>query len=126
MSEPELKHLLERIKKVDAVVTAIAGELAEQRADIKEIQSFIQREFENAAAAARDLDKRLRVVEKQFQQHQDLDGAIVDHHDRLSALEVKVFPKLWPTLQRVVSVIGGLDDRYDIRHPLDHRKKDNP
>ena len=108
------------------MVSSVAAELALQREDIEEIFRVLQREFDNAAAAVRDHDKRLKVVEKQFRQHQDLDGAIVDHHDRLSALEVKVFPKLWPTLQRVVSVIGGLDNRDDIRHPLDHRKNEKP
>ena len=126
MSEPTLKELLERIKKIDAVVSHIAVELAEQRADIEGIISSINREFENASAVARDHDKRLCAVEKQFRQHRDLDGAIVDHSERLCALEGKVFPKLWPTISRVIAVIGELDDRYDIRHPLDHRKKEKP
>ncbi|MES1258466.1 MAG: hypothetical protein ABUS51_08545 [Acidobacteriota bacterium] len=47
MSEPSNKELRERLKKIDAVVSAMAAELAEQRADIEEILRAINREFAN-------------------------------------------------------------------------------
>jgi hypothetical protein len=123
MDDPTFTELLEHIRKLNAAVAEITAELSTQRADISRIISMINREFDNAAAVARHHDQRLCVLEKQFAQHLDLDGAIVDHSERLCALEGKVFPKLWPTIQRVVSVIGELEDRYDIRNPLDRRKK---
>ena len=126
MTEPTNKELLERIKKIDAVVSSVADELARQREDIEEIFRFISREFDNAAAAVRDHDRRICSIEAQFRQHKDLDGAIVDHAERLCALEGKVFPRLWPTIQRVESVLGDLDDRYDLNNPLDRRTTEKP
>lgn len=59
------------------------------------------REFDNAAAAVRDHGSGIASDETEHRRHKDLDGAIVDHSERLYALEGKVFPRLWPTIQRV-------------------------
>ena len=112
MSEPTIKELLERLKKADATASALVDEIAEQREDIEEMRQVISL-----------MNERLKSIEKQTREHRDLDGAIVDHGERLCALEGKIFPGLWPTIHRVEAVLGELDNRYDLHDPLDHRKE---
>ena len=112
MTEATNKELLERMKKLDAVVSAMAAELAEQREDIEEIRRVISL-----------MNERFKSIEQTVT---DNCGALVEHSERLCALEGKIFPRLWPTIHRVESVLGDLDDRYDLNNPLDRRKKEKP
>ena len=99
MSEPTNRELLERIRKIDAVASTIAAELARQRQDIEELFRSITRDFANASAAVRSHDERLR------------------------ALEPKVLPALWRTIQDAEKIIGRIDDPFQ-QHPLDRRDEE--
>jgi predicted nucleic acid-binding Zn-ribbon protein len=115
MSEPTSKELLERIKKIDAVLSSVAHELAEQREDIEEIRRVISL-----------MNERFKSIERPLHDYRDLGGAVVDHNERLHGLEAKLFPNMWPTIGRIKSVVGDFDERYDLNHPLDQRKEKKP
>jgi hypothetical protein len=108
MKEPHDKELLERIKKLDAIVSAVTAELAKQREEIQEIQDVIVL-----------IDKRFETLE---QARDTCFGVVVAHSERLLALEQKVFPGMWPTIDRVESIVGDLRERHE-QHPLDKRKE---
>ena len=109
--EPELKHLLERIKKVDAVVSSVAAELVEQREDIEEIRRVISL-----------MNERFKSIEGFIRrEHEDCFGTMAGFHERIGGLEQKVFPKMYPMLDELKSVVGELDERYE-NNPLDLRR----
>jgi hypothetical protein len=95
-ADPTMKELLERIKKIDAIVSIMAAEVAQQRKDIDELSRFVDREFANASTAVRN------------------------HDMRMCSVEQKVFPALWPTIERAESIIGRIDDPFQ-QNALDRR-----
>ena len=110
MSEPTNKELLERIKKVDAVVSTIAAELAEQREDIEETMRVISL-----------MNERFKSIEAFMRrEHEDCFGVVRNHNERIFGLEQKVFPNMWPTIHRVEAVVGDLGERHE-SNPLDRR-----
>jgi len=110
MSEPTNKELLERIKKIDAVVSTVATEIAEQREDIEEIKRVISL-----------MNDRFKSIEEYMRrEHEDCFGAVRNHNERIFGLEQKVFPNMWPTIHRVESLVGDLDERHE-SNPLDRR-----
>ena len=110
MSEPTNKELLERVKKVDAVVSTIAAELVEQREDIEEIMRVISL-----------MNERFKSIEAFMRrEHEDCFGVVRNHNERIFGLEQKVFPNMWPTIHRVEAVVGDLDERHE-SNPLDRR-----
>ena len=112
MSEPTNKELLERLKKVDAVVSSVAAELAEQREDIEEIRGVISL-----------MNERFKSIEGFMRRERDnCFGMVWNHNERIFGLEQKVFPKLWPTIHRVESVVGDLHDHFE-NNPLDRRSE---
>jgi S-adenosylmethionine synthetase len=112
MSEPTTKELLERIKKIDAVASTMAAEISEQRDDIEEIRRVISL-----------MNERFKSIEQPVH---DSCAVLVEHSERLYGLEGKVFPNMWPTINSIKSVVGDLDDRYDLNGPCDRRKKHKP
>src|ERR1700733_7617965 len=110
MTETTNKELLERLKKVDAVVSSMAAEIAEQREDIEEIRRVISL-----------MNDRFKSIEAFMRrEHEDCFGVVRNHNERIFGLEQKVFPNMWPTLHRVEAVVGDLDERHE-SNPLDRR-----
>ena len=112
MSEPTNRELLERIRKIDAVVSSIAAEIAEHRDGIEEIRRVISL-----------MNERFQSVERPLHGHC---AALAEHSERLCSLEARIFPQLWPTIKHVESLLGDLGDRFDLNNPLDRRAGDRP
>jgi hypothetical protein len=112
MSEPTNRELLERIRKLDVVVSSIVEEIAEQREGIEEIRRVISL-----------MNERFQSIERPLHDHC---AALVEHTERLYSLEARIFPTLWPTIKHVESVLGDLSDRFDLNNPLDRRAGDRP
>jgi hypothetical protein len=72
------------------------------------------------------MNERFKSIEKPLHEYRDLGGAIVDQNERLHALEAKLFPNMWPTIFQVEAVVGDLEDRYHLNHPLDRRTEKKP
>ena len=108
VNDPTTKELLERIKKIDAVATAMASESAEQRKDIEEIRhviSFMAERFETIQNHILMLFRAER-----------------NQNERLLGLEKKVFPTMWETIDRAESIVGDLDTPHE-DSPLDRREE---
>ena len=106
MNDPTARELLERIKKIDAVVSHMADEMAAQRTDIEEIRrriSFMAERFETIQSHVLMLFRGER-----------------NQNERLLGLEQKVFPTMWHTIDRVESIVGELHEPHE-DNPLDRR-----
>ena len=127
MSEPALKELLERLKKIDAVVSHIAIELAEQRAEIKELFERVAM-LGKSVLAERACSEALHKLANRTRDDLDMLGDAHVHQwadmvSRVSALEDKVFPNMGRMLHRMEKVVGAFSG-WHFSNPLDRRGKD--
>lgn len=68
------------------------------------------------------MNERFKSIERYMdREHESCFGTMAGFNERIGGLEQKVFPNMYPMLDKLKSVVGELEERYE-KNPLDLRK----